>query len=170
MLIAFVGTCDRAPISTGFFDPSLEGPNIPARQLFIRADSINDEHGGLEDIRTRRFRYFANPSRRSYELRRKGRDLEVFRALLYMQTLFEAFPSSFDMSSWEFFSQPGRESAWNAFAEATENDTESLLRAHPYLRVRLSHLLVNCLAAAPPDIQADHSVRSVFGDYISVWP
>src|SRR5258708_1178710 len=108
-------------------DSAPSGPAIPARQLSLTANGIKDPYGGLLDIRARSFRFFRNLSYRQSPLFLGGRHLEVFAALLYLQTLFEA-----GLTPEELTEQPGRSDARSVFFDATEDDTRSLLRAHPY--------------------------------------
>jgi hypothetical protein len=120
---------------------------IPARALRLTRDEINDPYGGLQDIRTRRFRFIRDLSYRQSPLFLGGRYLEVFLALLYLQTLFEA-----GLTPEELSQQPGREDVGHIFFDATNTETQILLREHTYLRTRLSHLLTNCISSAPADI------------------
>jgi hypothetical protein len=120
---------------------------VPARQFSLTADGWQDPLDGLADVRRMQFRYLRNREYRNSPLYQKGRGLEIFSALLYLQTLLEA-----DVSLEDAARQPGGEDARAVFFEAASNETLLALRAQGYLRRRLSYLLVNCVAAARPDV------------------
>lgn len=148
---------------------------IPARMIEITGEvpeGLRDPARGLQDIRSRRFRYYRHPSFRRSRRYRDGRDLEVFSALLYLQTLAEAGIIADDQAS-----QPGWSSAVEVFVEGMRDaELRLLLQEYPYLRSRLRRLLVNLAAAHPRrDSFVRMSIRSglqLFVDAIadSVWP
>jgi hypothetical protein len=111
---------------------------IPARSIQISQsphDGIIDLAGGVRDINEGRFRYIRNPLFKQSPLYLQRRDLELFSALLYLQTLAEAGVS-------DPRQQPGWQMARQVFAEAqTDFDLPLLLQEHTYLRSRLRHLL-----------------------------
>lgn len=75
----------------------------------------------------------------------EARDLEVFSALLYLQTLFEA-----GLTKNELTVQPGRDAAQEVFSEASKAETREALQKFPQLQSRLSYLLTNLRAKASP--------------------
>jgi hypothetical protein len=128
-------------------DQLARGNFVPARLMRVGEDpamGLIDPANGRADIQTRKFRYHRNPLFRLSPLFLAGRDLEVFSALLYMQTLFEAGVTEPDRT------QPGWEAAEAVFHDASSNrEVRRLLEEHAYLRCRLRYLLVNAVAAHP---------------------
>jgi hypothetical protein len=115
--------------------------NIPARQISLTAQSINNPTSGLEDIRYKRFRFYPD---------RSSSHLEVLAALLYVQTLFEA-----DLTREQLLDQPGMAAARDVFFQAAEDPTIAVLERDSYLRSQFTHLLLSCISSAPPDIFRD---------------
>src|SRR5262249_644053 len=114
--------------------------NIPARQISLTAQGINNPTSGLEDIRYKRFRFYPDQS---------SSHLRVLAALLYLQTLFEA-----DLTREQLLDQPGLGAARDVFLQA-EGPTIAVLERDSYLRSQFTHLLLNCISSAPPDIFRD---------------
>jgi len=121
-------------------------PLIPARRIAISANGIYDPFDGIEDIRTRRFRYQRTVNFEKSPLFEPGKDLEVFTALLYMQTIFEANAPFTKLSA-----QPGLKAAREVFVDASRGDTVERASASEYLIGRLIYLVINCLTSASPE-------------------
>jgi hypothetical protein len=123
------------------------GNLVPARLLRVGEDPVTgliDPANGWADIQARKYRYYRNPLFRLSPLFLAGRDLEVFSALLYMQTLFEAGVTE------PYAAQPGWQAAVEAFHyAATDGGVRRQLEEYAYLRCRLRYLLVNAIAAHP---------------------
>jgi hypothetical protein len=125
------------------------GGIIPARTLSLVDDGITellDPASGNRDISTFNYRYQLNPLFKTSKLYRGGRDLPVFSALLYLQTLFEGAIHSQNMQY-----QPGWPTAKEVFARHDDFWTADLLRGNAYLRGRLRYLLINAFASAPSE-------------------
>jgi hypothetical protein len=128
-------------------DQLARGNFVPARLIRVGEDPVKgliDPANGRADIQTREFRYHRNPLFRLSPLFLAGRDLEIFSALLYMQTLFEAGVTELDRA------QPGWQAAQAVFRDASsDREVRRQLEQHAYLRCRLRYLLVNTVAAHP---------------------
>jgi hypothetical protein len=136
---------------------------IPARCLLLTVNGIHDPLGGIEDIRARRFRFIYRETFNKSPLFQQGRSIEVFAALLYMQTLFEA-----DLSNKEWSNQPGLNDAFVIFKRAASEATERALEQSPYLRTRLAYLLTNTVAAMPLGLYPRLFRWTGFGKFL-VW-
>lgn len=119
---------------------------IPARLIEFTSevpDGLQDPAEGLNDIRTGMFRYYRNPLFRKSSRYKSGQDIEIFSALLYLQTLAEA-----ELSLAQHKNQPGWPSICSVFKDATADpELPRLLQEHAYLRSRLRHLLLATAAA-----------------------
>jgi hypothetical protein len=126
-----------------------EGNSVPARRIRLTASGYQDPADGLSDIRKTRYRYIRKPSFRDTSLARQGSDLEVFSALLYLQTLFEAGLNATQIQQSDLVSV-------SILFNETMNEgqiVESVAR-NTYLQRRLIYLLINCLAAATAEQRA----------------
>ncbi|KAA0593131.1 hypothetical protein J2848_005229 [Azospirillum lipoferum] len=124
-----------------------QGNLIPARLLSIGDDplgSVADPAGGLEDLRKRHFRYVRTPLYLQSPLFRAGRDLEVFSALLFLQTLAEAGISD-NLDTLR--AQSGWAAVQAVFADARSDWIQRRrLEEHAPLRDRLVRLVLAAIA------------------------
>jgi hypothetical protein len=135
---------------------------IPARSLSLTAFGFEDPLNGMDDINSRRFRFIRKPFYRELSpLYKKGRSLELFPALIYLQTLFEAH-----LSYAEWTDQPDIESASTVFEEAIANETRESLITSPYLRTRFAYLLVNCILSASPALFWERAAEVHLSDFV----
>jgi hypothetical protein len=128
---------------SGYSEAARFSPTIPARSVAISRGGIVDPHGGIDDIKRRRFRYLRNHLYHRSPLFKSGQDLEFFSVFLYLQTIFEA-----DLSLSEAAYQDGLFQASDVVFDAIKNDALRIAEWNPYLKARATYLLVNCLAAA----------------------
>jgi hypothetical protein len=165
---------------------------VPARLIEFTGqvpDGLVDPAGGGHDIDVRKYRYYRNPLFRRSQLYRRGRDLEAFSAMLYLQTLAEA-----DIPIADHDGQPGWQAISDIFGgSASDWEVTRLLQEHAYLRSRFRHLLLAAAAAYPkradfldvakrsglssfvsaisglfPSAQSEQPLRSFFGDAASL--
>ena len=123
------------------------GGVIPARTISLVDDGITellDPASGYQDISSSSYRYQLSPFFKTSKLYKIGRDLPVFSALLYLQTLFEGSVDVQKMST-----QPGWPAARQVFLGHRDFQTASLLQSNAYLRGRFRYLLINAFASAP---------------------
>jgi hypothetical protein len=129
----------RSEESQKIFNSALAyAPSVPARRISLGSNGLLDPEGGVKDIEQRQFRYLRNRWYQISPLYMSGRDLEIFSALLYMQTLFEA-----DVTIEEAEKQPGRENASAVFADAIEPARLNRLIEDHYLKTRTIYLVIN---------------------------
>ncbi|MBF3971718.1 hypothetical protein [Burkholderia pseudomallei] len=121
---------------------------IPARLISLSSEPNSDfvdPWNGRLDIESKKYRYIRNGFYELSPLYQRGRDLELFSALLYIQTLFEA-----DLSVPQMRAQPGYLALCDVLMESANSiEFGDALRRSPYLRTRLRYLIKNVMSAAP---------------------
>jgi hypothetical protein len=114
---------------------------IPARMIEFTEnfpDGLVNRAGGYDDVANGSYRYFRHPRFRESVRYRNGLDLEVFSALLYLQTLAQA-----NVPVDRHDKQPGWQAVKEVFLSSkVDADLIRMLQEYPYLRSRLRHLLI----------------------------
>lgn len=121
---------------------------VPARMIEITGNVPNglvDRAGGYDDIVRRNYRYYRDPRFRQSQRYRAGHDLDVFSALIFLQTLAQA-----GLSIEEYDKQRGWRNVEEVFStHRTDASLGRLIEEHSYLRSRLRHLLISTAASYP---------------------
>jgi hypothetical protein len=110
----------------------------------LPGSGIRDSWGGMDDIRSGRYRYLRNGHYKESPLYKAKKDVEILSVLLYFQIVLEA-----ELDPTALTNQPGIPEASRVIDEVTATlETALALGESAYLRARLLYLFKNAVAAA----------------------